>query len=88
MENHISWKIHILNPKVEVWKMIFHFNWVDSHVPCKCSRGARLDFGSLETYYFAECVLGGEHEGSMVDGPYVHVYIYIYTSYASFGMLE
>ncbi len=22
------WKIHILNPKMEVWKMIFLFNWV------------------------------------------------------------
>ena len=90
LENHNSRKIHILNPKVEVWKMIFHFNWVDSHVPCKFSRGCRFDFGSLETYSFAECVLGGTHLGGQCGRWILCTYVYIYLhymSYASFGML-
>ena len=60
--------------------MIFHFNWVDSHVPCKFSRGAGLILALWRHIPSLNVCLGGHiWEGSVVDGSYVHTYIYIFT---------
>ena len=67
--------------------MIFHFNWVIPmfHVNFQWVQGF---IWALWKHIPSECVLGGTHLGGQCGRWILCTYIYIYMSYASFGMLE